>query len=98
MKSIGELFGTIEKKKAPTSERAYWIQEAANMTGMKFIVIFGKFSHLGKGQEATDIIKWCYLDSLKAEGQTEGEKIKWRRIRFWGNVKKTKPDLRQLAP
>lgn len=92
MKQIGELFGTIEKKKVPTSERAYWIQEAADMTGQPFMVVFGKFTHLGKGPGATEIIKWCYLDSLKADGKTEAEKLKWRRIRFWGNVKKTRND------
>jgi hypothetical protein len=84
MKQINSLFGDVIKK--PTSERAYWIQQIADMTGMKFIVIFGKMNHL-VGPRGTEAIRCMYEDSLRHSSDD-----KWRSIYFWKLLKQSHGD------
>lgn len=68
-----------EKSRGPNSERAYWIQQAADMTGMEFKVIFGKTLHIPT--------KWIHnlYDDAKSAATAEGQ-----RKRFWWLLKQTK--------
>lgn len=68
-----------ETKKAPNSERSFWIQQIADLTEMKFMVIFGKVSHL-----PTNWVKDIYEDAMTAEGKVS--KIK----KCWWLINKTK--------
>lgn len=69
----------VKKKRGPNSERAFWTQQIADLTGMKFMVIFGKVRHL-----PTHWIKDIYEDALQAEGRVA--KIK----RCWWLINKSK--------
>jgi hypothetical protein len=83
MRSIAEQLKIDSPPKLPNSQRSYWIQQIADLTGMKFMVIFGKVNHL-VGEKGTEVIKTLYLDALTADTQ-EG-----KRKRLWWLLAKTK--------
>lgn len=73
-----------QKTKKPNSERSYYIQQIADLTEMKFIVIFGKVNHL-TGVRGTVALRNMYEDSLR-----HSEDLKWKRIHFWKLLKQSK--------
>lgn len=77
----------IEKKKAPNSERAFWIQEIAVLTGMPWKVIFGKTLHL-----PTSWIHNLYDDAMSASSRESKQK------KFWWLLKQTKIDGKVKEP
>lgn len=80
MQQISTLFAV--KTRTPNSERSYWIQQIADLTGIPFKKILWKFNHL-VGSEGTEIIRHLYEDAL-----TE-DTAKGRAIRVWVELKKT---------
>ena len=86
MKQINSLFEQYNIKKKPNSERSYWIQQIADMTGMKFIVIFGKVNHL-VGEAGTRAIRNMYEDALRYSSESQ-----WRSIHFWKLLKQSHGD------
>lgn len=67
------------KAKDPALNRNSWIQKIADLTEMKFFVIFGKTRHL-----PTSWIKDIYEDAMQAEGRVAKQK------RCWWLINKTK--------
>lgn len=68
-----------EKKKGPNSQRAYWIQQCADLTGMTWRVVWGKTMHLPT--------KWIQV--LWEDAQA-GKDADAKRKKFWWLLKQTK--------
>lgn len=75
-----------KQEKDPEDNPNYWIQKCADLTEMKFMVMFGKTKHLNNKQ-TYHWIKELYLDSLDADG------IEKKRKKFWWLLGKTKVDI-----
>lgn len=74
----------LEKKvKGPSSERAYWIQQMADLAGVSFTGVLRKTFHFPKGTIGTKMLKSIYEEATMQEGE-------WQRIRMWSLIKKTK--------
>ena len=86
MQQIKESLKTysVKKSNAPNSERSYWIQQIADLTGMRFLVIFGKVRHL-QGREGTKVIREMYESACQASSNSTGKAVK-----FWEILKRTK--------
>ena len=87
IRNMGDLAPIRTKK---LSERAVLLIKIAELTGMMDVLqkqywsFAGKFTHL-KGEEGVKILNWMYETAMCEEG-------KWRAIKFWQLLKKTKDE------
>lgn len=75
------------KKKAPTSLRALVIQDMADLAEMPFLALQRKTFHIPGGEQGTRLLKSIYDEAMMEDERDGG---KWRRIKLWQLIKKTK--------
>jgi hypothetical protein len=75
------------KKKGPKSKRALVIQDMADLVQMPFPTVMRKTFHIPGGEVGTKLLKSIYEEAMMEDDKDGG---KWRRIKLWQLIKKTK--------
>ena len=79
---VTPLFASAQLTVSTTNDNQTQIQELTEMP-IK-ILLFKHLRHIPPGEQGLEILRWCYLDALKADTHD------FKRVRFWQNLKKTK--------